>query len=95
MNEEMARVQLKIHGEVQGVFYRQAAKDAAQALNLTGRIRNTPDGTVEATVEGPRKVVESFVVWAADGPPAAHVRDVERSWEPASGEFDDFEIVPD
>ncbi|HCO47608.1 MAG TPA: acylphosphatase, partial [Erythrobacter sp.] len=41
-------------GRVQGVFYRDWTVETAAALGLAGWVRNLPDGTVEAHVEGPQ-----------------------------------------
>ncbi len=45
-------VHLLIKGKVQGVFYRDTAKTTAKQLGVTGWVRNTPDGHVEALVTG-------------------------------------------
>ena len=46
------RVQLIIHGKVQGVFFRTSTKDKANELRLSGFVRNSEDGTVEVIAEG-------------------------------------------
>ncbi|MFO1413436.1 MAG: acylphosphatase [Burkholderiales bacterium] len=68
---------LRIHGTVQGVGYRDAALRRAQALGLTGWVRNRRDGTVEAFVQGPAEAVDAMVAWARRGPAAARVSEVE------------------
>lgn len=42
----------RFYGRVQGVFFRAQTRTAAWALGLTGWVRNLPDGSVEAHVEG-------------------------------------------
>ncbi len=44
----------------------------------TGWVRNEPDGSVAAHVEGEADAVNDMVVWLRQGPPAARVRDVRR-----------------
>jgi acylphosphatase len=62
-----------IRGRVQGVGYRYAMVDAANALGVTGWVRNRRDGTVEALVQGDAGAVERIVAWCRRGPAAAHV----------------------
>ncbi|MEA2626182.1 MAG: acylphosphatase [Candidatus Binatota bacterium] len=88
----LARVHLRVHGRVQGVFFRGSAEEEARALGLTGWVRNSADGTVEAVAEGDEKVLERFVVWCHQGPPGALVTNVEISRADATGEFRDFRI---
>ncbi len=71
------RYRLRIYGKVQGVFFRKYAQLTAQSLNLGGFIRNEPDGSVYAEVEGPQQAAENFVQWAHRGSPAAQVERVE------------------
>jgi acylphosphatase len=46
------RAHVIVEGRVQGVFFRAYTSDEAKKLGLTGWVRNRPDGTVEALVEG-------------------------------------------
>ncbi len=89
---EMVRAHLRIYGLVQGVFFRSSMRAMAYKLGVTGWVRNRPDGSVEAVVEGPRDAVEELIKWAHRGPPAAVVERVEVEWEPYKGEFKDFRI---
>ena len=88
----MTRVELRIEGRVQGVFYRAGAQQQARALGLLGWVRNTSDGAVEAVAEGPRQQVEQFVAWCRQGPVGSRVDDVIAQWSPARAEFSDFEV---
>ncbi|GIV25539.1 MAG: acylphosphatase [Bacteroidia bacterium] len=74
---EKARWRLRIHGKVQGVFFRKYAQMTAQSLGLGGFARNQPDGTVLIEVEGPPDKLELFLRWAYRGSPAAQVAQVE------------------
>jgi acylphosphatase len=82
---------LVIKGGVQGVGFRYGLADEARALGLRGWVRNCRNGDVEAIVAGPAQSVDAIIAWAHKGPPAAKVSAV--SVEPATGEFDGFEIV--
>ena len=68
---------LRIHGQVQGVYYRQSMIEAAWRLGVQGWVRNRLDGTVEALASGPAEAVQALIAWAHDGPPAARVQRVQ------------------
>jgi acylphosphatase len=77
------RVHLIIRGRVQGVNFRWYAHYRAQPLGLAGWIRNCPDGSVEAVVQGSPDAVSQFVAWAHRGPSHAEVERVDvRDEEP-------------
>lgn len=88
----MATVHLMISGKVQGVFYRASAKEKALELALSGWIKNTTDGSVEATVSGADEAVEAFVAWCRQGPPRAEVQHVSVTPKPDSG-LSGFEVI--
>ncbi|HRT70789.1 MAG TPA: acylphosphatase, partial [Syntrophales bacterium] len=44
----MRRVHVIIYGKVQGVCFRAYTQETAEALKLTGWVRNLPNGSVEA-----------------------------------------------
>jgi acylphosphatase len=77
MIEGSLALRLRVHGRVQGVWYRGWAVDQARALALDGWVRNRSDGTVEAVVRGPETAVREMVRRCRRGPPAARVTDVE------------------
>lgn len=68
---------LRIHGRVQGVWYRAWAATAAGELGLVGWVRNRRDGTVEAIVQGDAEDVQRFMEMAHDGPNHAVVDRIE------------------
>lgn len=68
---------LRIHGRVQGVWFRESMRLEAERLNVTGWVRNTADGAVEAVIQGPVGAVETLIEWARNGPPLARVDRVE------------------
>jgi acylphosphatase len=86
-------LRIVIHGRVQGVGYRAWVEDEADALGLSGWVRNRRDGTVEAVVSGDGDAVQTFVALCRDGPRAALVFDVK------SEPYDDplpggFKVLP-
>jgi len=84
------RARLTITGLVQGVSYRAATVEAARRHGLSGWVRNNPNGSVEAVVEGDEDAVKRLIEWCRTGPPLARVEGVAVSWEPFKNEFDDF-----
>jgi acylphosphatase len=68
---------LRIHGRVQGVFYRGWSVATARALGLRGWVRNRRDGSVELLVQGEAEQVEAMIAHCRTGPPAARVERVE------------------
>ncbi|GIV24030.1 MAG: acylphosphatase [Bacteroidia bacterium] len=74
---ELARWRVQVFGKVQGVFFRKYAQMTAQSLGLVGFVRNQPDGSVLAEVQGPPEKLELFVQWTHRGSPAARVEKVE------------------
>lgn len=75
----MITIHAFISGKVQGVYFRDHTRQCAQALQLTGWVKNLPDGRVETVASGPRMAVMQFVEWLKQGSPASKVSDV--SWE--------------
>ncbi len=79
----MSARHLIVHGRVQGVFYRDWTVDTARTLGLAGWVRNLPDGTVEAQLEGQLEAIDRMVAAMRDGPPrAAPTRIDENECEP-------------
>jgi acylphosphatase len=70
-------VEVRVTGRVQGVSFRWYAVREARRLGLVGWVRNEPDGSVAAHLEGPDDAVEEMVAWCRHGPPAAGVDRVE------------------
>ena len=71
----MAR-HLRIVGVLQGVGYRAAFARKADALNLSGWVRNRMDGSVEAMISGAADALDRMSDWAHHGPTGAQVRAV-------------------
>jgi len=73
----LVRLRIRIHGQVQGIFFRARAQEEAQALGIVGFARNEPDGTVTIECEGPADAVERIRNWCKTGPPGAAVERIE------------------
>lgn len=66
----------RIKGKVQGVFYRANTQKQAQALGLTGWVRNKDNGDVECVACGEAESLDKLEQWLHQGPDAAIVADV-------------------
>jgi acylphosphatase len=88
----VTRARVRVHGRVQGVFFRVETRDRARSLRLAGWVRNCGDGSVEAVFEGERERVQSMVDWCGRGPSGASVESVDVVWEEPASE-DGFRVV--
>ena len=70
-------VHIKIRGLVHGVSFRSSMAQLASDLGVRGWVRNLPDGTVEAFLEGDERKVKRVIDWARFGPPRARVDKLE------------------
>lgn len=86
------RLRLRITGRVQGVWYRGATEQEARRLGVDGWVRNLPDGSVEALVEGDAAAVRALAAWCRTGPPGARVHDVVETTEPADTDLAGFRV---
>jgi len=66
-------VRVRIRGLVHGVSFRSSMAEVAANLGVRGWVRNNPDGSVEAFLEGDERNVKRVLDWARMGPPRARV----------------------
>jgi acylphosphatase len=85
-----------VEGHVQGVGYREFVRRAALRLNVSGWVRNRPDGAVEALLRGPSAAVDALVAEMRKGPRFAAVKSVSLTAldETPGNESDAFVILP-
>ncbi|MCL0070047.1 acylphosphatase [Dehalococcoidia bacterium] len=90
---ERASLSVRVHGLVQGVYFRSFVQRQARTLGLTGCVRNLPDGvTVEILAEGDREKLEELAKRLEVGPPEARVDRIEVAWSEYRDLFGDFRI---
>jgi acylphosphatase len=80
-------------GHVQGVGFRYTVKQVAMGFEVTGAVRNLPDGRVELVAEGDRPELEAFREAIRDSGLGSLVRQEAPAWAAASGGYRGFEIV--
>lgn len=80
-----ARSHVRVRGLVQGVYFRESTRRAADAAGVAGWVRNLADGSVEAVFEGAADAVAEVVAFCHIGPPDARVDAVDVTPEAPHG----------
>ena len=93
MGDTKASLRATVRGAVQGVGFRDFVCFHAHRLNLTGYVRNMPNGvSMEVQAGGTRRALLELRDLLWQGPPASLVLEVKEDWSPASEEFTAFTI---
>ena len=93
INHGMETLDVRITGRVQGVGFRAATVRQAHLLGITGWVRNAPDGSVEALLQGSPEQVDQMLSWLHRGPPQAKVAEVIHSQNDTERHFDNFQQI--
>ena len=88
----MHTIAITVSGKVQGVFYRQSAKEIAQEIGITGEVKNLADGSVYILATGTKEQLDKLLAWCRHGPPKAIVLTIDTK-ELSFQQFDGFSIV--
>ena len=88
-----SRVGIFYSGRVQGVGFRYAAKNVAAGFEISGTVRNLPDGRVQLVAEGAREELEAFRAAIRGAGLAGFIQDERVEWSDAQNEFSGFEIA--
>jgi acylphosphatase len=56
-------------------------------------VKNNPDGSVSAAVEGEEKVIDQLIDEIKIGSPLSKVEDVEVKWHTFENKFNSFKII--
>jgi acylphosphatase len=86
-------MQLFYSGYVQGVGFRYTVKSVASGFDVTGTVRNLPDGAVELVAEGAKDELEAFRRAIRESGMDHFIRKEDVVWAEAKNEFRGFEIV--
>ena len=89
---EYGRLRATVTGRVQGVGYRYFVQSLATRLELSGWVRNRPDGGVELEAEGTAGALAALVDELKVGPTLSKVTGVHVEAASYQAEFDRFEI---
>jgi acylphosphatase len=87
------RVNVFYSGRVQGVGFRYTTKTRASGFDVTGTVRNLPDGRVELVAEGERRELEDFLADIRDSEVGRFIKDQQVAWSEAKQDLKGFEIV--
>jgi acylphosphatase len=87
------RMTILYSGHVQGVGFRYTVKQVAMGFEVTGTVRNLPDGRVEVVAEGERAELESFREAIGESGLGSLIRQEIPTWGEAGGTSRGFEIV--
>ncbi|MEQ1799732.1 MAG: acylphosphatase [Lacibacter sp.] len=80
-----------ITGKVQGVFFRRYTCEAADAIGITGFVKNHPDQSVYILATGTNEQLEEFINWCWQGSPRSKVEKVEVK-ETGVQQFNSFKV---
>ena len=89
--EQMAK-HILFSGQVQGVGFRYTASRIAGRYNLTGFVRNLPDGDVEMLVQGSEHDIDNCIADVQDYF-AGYIQDTKIEPVPYNSRHTDFRIT--
>ena len=88
----MKQAHVFISGTVQGVGYRYFVRSNARKLGLTGWVRNTEDGGVEAVFQGEQPVIQQMLALCKQGPFLSEVKHIGFEEEEMDEVFTEFTV---
>jgi len=88
-----SRMNIFYSGSVQGVGFRYTAKMLAAGFDVTGTVKNLPDGRVELAAEGEKDELSAFQQAIRQSELGHFIRKEEVSWAEPQGGSRGFEIV--
>ena len=80
-------------GHVQGVGFRYAVRTLTTSYEVTGTVRNLPDGRVEVVAESAKEELAAFLQAIRDSHVGRFIRQEQAHWSEAKNEFRGFEIT--
>lgn len=80
-SDDTVTLHATVSGRVQGVGFRQFVQHTASKRDLSGWVRNRPDGqTVEVMAEGTKAEIDRLIEELRSGPPGARVDKLDVAW---------------
>lgn len=87
----MKRWHIYFSGRVQGVGFRYTSRQVAGRYDVSGWVKNLPNGSVEMIVEGPSDELKKYIADVSQST-HGHVTDMPVTKSDATGEFSSMEI---
>ena len=78
---------------MQGVLFRQFAKEKADSLGVFGYAKNLEDSTVEVVAQGEENKVKTFLESISAGPENAQVESMNVAWGKIEEEYTQFDQI--
>jgi acylphosphatase len=88
----MRRVIACYSGRVQGVGFRATVRQLACGYDVSGIVRNLPDGRVELVAEGEEKELNAFLQGIAESGLSGFIAQRRDEWSAAKGDLRGFVI---
>ena len=82
----------RIEGRVQGVWFRESTRRAAQPMGITGYAKNMADGSVQVLACGDPGALDRLTEWLKQGPPLAQVDGLD--WIVSANKCPDSFVIP-
>ena len=82
---------IHFHGRVQGVGFRYTTRNIVLRYDVSGYVRNLPDGRVQLVMEGHESEMQQ-VLDELHRKMSCFIRKVDSDTSPATGEFEQFSI---
>ncbi|MBU0547462.1 MAG: acylphosphatase [Candidatus Omnitrophica bacterium] len=86
------QLHLYYSGKVQGIGFRYTVRDIASSIKICGWVKNLTDGRVEVLAEAEDGDLSSFLE-QINQHFSLYIKETNSEWQPASGEFRDFQVV--
>ncbi len=80
-------------GKVQRVGYRDFVEQYTHTHNLNGWIKNNPDGSVEAVIQGTPEELKNCIEVLNQGSLLAKVESLSVDWRTPERQYDEFKIL--
>jgi acylphosphatase len=88
----MQRVVVFYSGRVQGVGFRATVRQIACGYDVSGMVRNLPDGRVELIGEGSKAELQAFLEGIATSDLSSYITHRPETWTKAEGGLRGFAI---
>ncbi len=80
MKDNAIELFAKVHGRVQGVFFRATVERYAKEIGIHGFVENREDGSVEITAQGKKEDLERLVEMIKEHPGMAEISSIETKY---------------